>query len=648
MNFSGISAPNLADMFKQASELYRDRPAFASRQPDGSYSAKTYSEVFELGACLGAALIELGVQAREHVGLISDSRLEWNVADYAIVLIGAADVPRGTDVTGPEIEHILNHSDAKVVFVENRKTLDRVIKIMPQLDKVQRLVLMEPGVEPHAGALALYALVDRGRQLRAAGDRSVEERMAGIRPEDLFTLIYTSGTTGTPKGVQLTHANIVSQTRNLPFELAPEERMLSILPIWHIYERVFQMVSICNGCCTYFTTIRTIGEDLKTAKPTIMASAPRVWENLYLRILKNVQAAPAVRRALFHAAYYCSRQTRRSLEFLRGQELDTEGRSAMQSLGLGALSALRVAVFYLPCRALDAIVLKKIRAVVGGCLRRTISGGGALQRHVDEFFNYIGIAVLEGYGLTETCPVLAVRTGSKRVIGTVGPIFAETEIRILDLNTGEILYPDPKRKAQGRGLKGEIHARGPQVMRGYYRNEEATRRVLGEDGWFNTGDIGIYTFNDCLRIVGRSKDTIVLLSGENTEPVPIEAKLCESPLIEQCMVVGQDRKQLGALIVPSLEGFKAAGIEAGSIAELAGEKRAAGLIHQEAKRLVCAANGFKAFEHVHALRLLPKPFELGDELTSTFKIKRHVVSERYAELVDSIFEEDARAARSRR
>ncbi|MBD5781437.1 AMP-binding protein [Pelagicoccus sp. NFK12] len=636
MKFQGIASDNLAEMYRLAAERYGDRPAFASRIRKGVYQPVSYRDLYDFGLYLGTALIELGVDARDHVGLLADNRVEWNIADYAILMCGAADVPRGTDVTNQEIEYILQHSDAKVVFVESARLLERVIRIMPKLDKVTHLILMDPKAPPPKGVLGLYGLVERGKALRAEGDRQVEDRMAQIKPDDLFTLIYTSGTTGTPKGVQLTHANMASQVRNLPFPLEPDDRLLSILPVWHSYERIFHMIAVSNGCCTYFTSLRTLGDDLKAVKPTIMASAPRLWENLYLKIRKNVETSHWIRRALFRAAYFSSRMVKGSLFFFQRKEMDLEGRGLGETLGKAAAGAFKI-LFFLPLYvALNAVVLEKLRQIVGGSFKGTVSGGGALQPHVDEFFNYIGIPVKEGYGLTETSPVAAVRTLERLVIGTVGPLYPETELRIIDLNTGEVLYPNPSKKGKGRGLKGEIHLKGPQVMKGYYKNPEATARVL-KDGWFNTGDIGMYTYNNCLKIMGRSKDTIVLLNGENLEPIPIEAKLCESPLVDQCMVVGQDRKHLGALVVPSLEGFEAAGIKAESLADLAHHKEAIRMIRQEAKRLISSDNGFKKFEHLHDVRLLEKAFEVGEEMTNTFKIKRHVVDEKYRHLIDEIF-----------
>ncbi len=633
---NGVVAENLAETYRLASERYGDLPAFASRVRKGVYQPVSYKALFEYGLCLGEALIEMGISAKDHVALLSDNCVEWNIVDYATLMIGAADVPRGTDVTNSEIEYIVNHSDARILFVETRRLLDRIIPLMPKLPKVERIVLMDSKANPIEGVSTLSDLISQGKELRTKGLRRVEDRMKSIRADDLFTVIYTSGTTGVPKGVQLTHANMVSQIRNLPFLLESDDRLLSILPVWHSYERVFQMVAISNGCCTYFTSIRTIGEDLKIVKPTMMASAPRLWENLYLRIIKNVSESHWIRRGLFHTAYFFSHLYKDSLFFLQGKAIDLHGRSAFVSLLLGIFHILRI-LFVVPFYvALNAVVLEKLRLVVGGSFKGTVSGGGALQPHVDKFFNYIGIPVLEGYGLTETAPVIGVRTSKKLVIGTIGPLYRNTELRIVDLNTDEILYPNSKYKGDGRGLKGEIHVKGPQVMRGYFKDTEATRKVLNE-GWFNTGDIGIFTFNDCLKIVGRSKDTIVLLNGENIEPIPIEAKLCESPYIDQCMVVGQDQKQLAALVVPSLDGFKENGVEHETLEELSHSEEAKRIALDEVKRLVSAQNGFKAFEHIHDIRLLAKPFEVGEEMTNTFKIKRHVVYEKFDELIKELF-----------
>jgi long-chain acyl-CoA synthetase len=294
-------------------------------------------------------------------------------------------------------------------------------------------------------------------------------------------------------------------------------------------------------------------------------------------------------------------------------------------------------MLFLPYCVLDKIVLAKLREAVGcGDFRGTISGGGALQPHVDEFFNFIGIPVLEGYGLTESSPVLAVRTWKDLVIGTVGPFYPETEIRIVDLESGRVLYPDRSRKDQGRGRQGEIHARGPQIMKGYYKDPEGTSRIF-HDGWLKTGDIGMVTFNDCLKVLGRCKDTIVLLNGENVEPLPIECRLVHSPLVDHCMIVGQDQKHVGALVVPALDGFRAAGLRSANLLELAASAQARALMEGEIRRLINSEQGFKSHERIADFRFVTKPFEVGQEMTATFKLKRHVITKQYASLIEEMY-----------
>lgn len=632
-----MKAKNLAEMYREAAEKFGDRPAFATRDKNKVYHPVSFGEVYERGINLATALIDLGVQARDHIGLLADNRLEWIIADYGVLLTGAADVPRGTDVTDADITYILPHSDAKVCFVENKAVLEKIEKNQSQLPNLKTIIMMDRETPVSGGVLSMYDLIEKGKKLREQGDRRAEERIAQVKEDDLFTLIYTSGTTGAPKGVMLTHANMVSQVLNMPSDinLTPSDRIVSILPVWHVFERVFEMLAISRGVCTYYTNIRNIREDLAIVRPTFMASAPRLWENIYQGILTKVEGGPAVRRALFNAAYYCSRNFKGAVRFLSSRQLDTHGRNPGLSLLLGLWNILRLFSFLIPNLLLDLIVLKKIRAATGGVLRGSVSGGGALPIHVDEFFNNIGIPVLEGYGMTETSPVLAVRTYKRLVPGTVGPIWPNTELRLIDIANGQVLYSTEAGSPQRRGVKGEIHVRGPQVMKGYYKNPEATNKVL-KDGWMNTGDLGMITFNNCLKIVGRSKETVVLLGGENVEPVPIENRLLESPFISQCMVVGQDKKYLSAIIVPSVDHLKDYGASTEDLAKNAEVQR---LIRDEVKKLISNEAGFKSFEKIVDVRILPKAFEVGDELTNLFKIKRHVVTEKYRDLIESMYRE---------
>lgn len=631
-----LSAPNLAELYRRAAERYDKLPAFATRKRALEWTPVSFAVLYEQGLSLATGLIDLGVEARDYVGLFGDNRQEWILADYGVQLCGAADVPRGRDVTDAELVHIVNHAGIRISFVETEALQEQIFRLRSEMPELREIILLDPEAEPKPGVRRLVDVLERGAALRAKGDRRAEERIHGIRPDDLFTLIYTSGTTGHPKGVMLTHANMTSQLKVIPIPINCTDRILSILPIWHIFERVFEMLAISCGGCTYYSSIRSLGEDLKNVEPTFMGSAPRLWENLHHRILKNVRESHPVRRALFHIAYSIGHAYQESVFFLTGRRLEMQRQQLWKKGMWGAWHAVRWSLLLPWYGFFNAAVLERIRQAAGGSLRATISGGGALPVEIDRFFNYIGIPVLEGYGMTESAPVLAVRTQKSLVVGTVGPPIDGTDIRIVDVDTGEVIYPNPDLAYGGRGRRGEICARGPQVMKGYYRDRENTERTV-RDGWLHTGDLGMMTFNDCLKILGRCKETVVLSSGENLEPGPIEMRLRQSPLIEQCMVVGQDKKFIGALIVPDLDGFRERSVRADTLEDLAHSPEANRILRGEIRKTISQANGFKNFEHIREFRLVPETFKVGEELTNLFKLKRHVIEEKYASLIREIF-----------
>ncbi len=634
---SRIIASNLADLYQQAAEKYESLPAFATRKKPLDWAPVSFRELYETGLDLAAGLIEIGVEAREHVGLFSDNRLEWMLADYGIQMCGAVNSPRGVDVTDEELVYIINHARIRVAFVENRPLQNRILQLRPELPELREIILMNPESEAAEGVRPLKEVSAIGAWQRKKGNKTVLERMKDIRPDDLFTLIYTSGTTGKPKGVMLTHSNMMSQMEVIPIELSCTDRVLSILPIWHIFERVFEVYTVCCGACTYYTGIRTLGEDLKNVEPTFMGSAPRLWESLHQRILENVRAAHPVRRALFHIAYFLGHYYQESIFYLKGNDLQLKPPSVLIRAILRVVHVVRLLILIPWYGFFNAAVLESIRKSAGGLIKATVSGGGALPLEIDKFFNYIGIPVLEGYGLTETSPVVAVRTEKKLVNGTVGPLVPDTEVRIVDLQTEKVIYPDKDHPYEGRGRRGEIWIRGPQVMKGYYREPEITKSVLREGGWFRTGDLGMMTFNDSLKILGRCKSTIVLSNGENLEPEPIEMQLRQSRYIEQCMVVGQDQKFIGALIVPKLDVFNEEGIKVESLKELSNHPRVHRIISNEIKLAMSRSDGFKRFEQIREFRLLEKSFKVGDEVTSLFKLKRHVVEKKYENTIDEMF-----------
>jgi long-chain acyl-CoA synthetase len=631
-----IITGNLALLYKEAAERYDSLPAFAIRENALKWKPVSFSELYQQGLDLATGLIELGVQPRDHVGLFGDNRFEWILSDYGVQLCGAADVPRGRDVSDAEMAYIIDHAGIQVVFVETGHLLDKVLRLRNQLPDLREIILLDPDGIPKAGARRLLEVCEIGAKLRDGGDRRAEERIAGVRPDDLFTLIYTSGTTGTPKGVMLTHSNMISQIRSIPGDHNCNDRLLSVLPIWHIFERFMEMYTISFGGCTYYSSIMTLGDDMRNVEPTFMASAPRLWEKLHEKILKNIKSSHPVRQILFHIAYFLSRQYKESEYYLTGKNLKMHKQSWLKRLLLVPFHMVRWIIVLPWYGFFNAAVLERIRLGAGGSLTATISGGGALPIHIDKFFNYVGIPVLEGYGLTETSPVICARSLDNLVVGTVGPPIPGTSIRIADPETEEIFYTGESPDDNGKLRRGEIWVKGPQVMKGYYRDEALTARTI-KDGWLRTGDLGIITNNNCLKILGRCKATIVLSSGENVEPEPIEMRLQQSQFIDHCMLVGQDKKFLAALIIPALTEFREAGFAEQSVEELSVNPEAHKIILQEIQRMTSVSNGFKSYEQIRDFRLLPDNFQIGHELTNLYKVKRHEVELKFNHVILELF-----------
>lgn len=370
---------NLPELFLQSTEKYGNRPAFAGKDESRNYKPTTFKELYEHGLNLSEALIDLGVKARENVALLADNRLEWIISDYGILMAGAADVPRGTDLTDSEMVYILNHCEARIVFLENDKIHEKFHKNRSQFEHAKTLVMMDPK-STAMGVLKLSDLLEKGKALRGKGSKKAEERIAGIKPDDLFTIIYTSGTTGMPKGVMLMHSNMLHQTNVIlsdMIEITSEERMLSILPVWHVFERVFEYIAIAAGCATYYTNVRDLRDDMKKIKPTFLASAPRLWESIYNGIYTRVsdpKQTPAIRRGLFKIAYFFSKHFNGSLRFLKGNEVDYTGRNPVFSLFRGIFCLGVVFITAIPNFLLDLVVLSKIREATGGSLKASISG----------------------------------------------------------------------------------------------------------------------------------------------------------------------------------------------------------------------------------------------------------------------------------
>jgi long-chain acyl-CoA synthetase len=408
-------------------------------------------------------------------------------------------------------------------------------------------------------------------------------------------------------------------------------RFVSILPTWHTFERTIEYIVLDSGIELHYSGKRTVRQDVLTIRPSFMVGVPRVWETFYRAVAGAVEKLPPRKRALVERALAGSREFHRLGRRANGVEIEPPARVVRPGLLARALLRLRQAPLLLHEILARKLVYAKLKAALGGELRIAISGGGPLPPDVDEFFVRAGLPFLNGYGLTETAPVVCVRLPERNVLGTIGPPLPRTEVRIVDEAGKDV----------GREVRGVIQVRGPQVMSGYFRNEAASRACLTADGWFDSGDLGLVSSEGDVMIVGRAKDTIVLTGGENVEPENIETSLLASPLILDVVVVGHARKTLGALIVPNIEivRMRVSGLPEDAPEQIVSRPEVDVLIRSEVSRLVCGERGFRTFETVSRLAYLARPFSTEDgTLTATLKKRRRVIEERYQELIARLFD----------
>jgi long-chain acyl-CoA synthetase len=608
----------------------------------GEFKPRTYQEFYDEIRYLAAGLLELGVKRGEHIGIISDNRREWLVTDFAILSIGGVDVPRGCDSTVQELGYILGFSECTLAFVENQKQVLKILSCRADLPLLTRIITYDPVDDETAGALKAaglglhhYAgLLERGKERRARNPEEVEAEMEQGRRDDPATIIFSSGTTGEPKGVVLTHGTFLHQLPSFPLvvEAKPGDIWLSVLPVWHVFERAIEYVIFyLRGGIAYSKPVSSVLlADFKTVRPQWMVSVPRIWESIMDWAKRNVKQKNRLLRGCFDFFLYFGLLYHYFRDLTFGLLPNFHGRIRALDAAAGFIPWLLLC----PLKGLGQIlVFSRIKRRLGGRFKAGISGGGALPARVDHFFNALGIRLQEGYGLTEASPIVSVRRYKKPRSGTVGQILLETEVRIVD-DTGKVLSP---------GHNGHIHVRGGQLMKGYYRKPAETAAVLLEGGWLDTGDIGMMTRDNELKITGRAKDTIVLLGGENVEPVPIEQKMRESPWISHCMVVGQDQKYLAALIVPVQEAVLAFAEENNipivDYELLLRQPEINEVVANDVADLVNPHAGFKPFERVFKFKLIPKPFEMGTELSPKQELLRHKIAAIYAKEIGILFKD---------
>ena len=598
----------------------------------------TYADLHQSIQQFAAGLQALDIKPGEHIALFSDNTPRWLIADQGIMTAGAVDAVRGSQADPEELLYILAHSDSIGLIVQNQALLDKLSDRLKEVSLRFIILLTDEDPQPAFAAKTLNF-----SQLLEQGVKASLQPVSYKR-EALATLMYTSGTSGRPKGVMLSHANLLSQVEAVcaVVHLIPGDRVLSILPIWHCYERTFEYFIFSQGCTQAYTNIRQVKKDLTDFKPHYMVGVPRLWESIYEGVQKQFREQPAGKQKLIH--FFLGQSQRYITAKRTWQKLNLEKLkpSLLERLAAGLKAALLWPFHILGGK----LVYQKVRAATGGNVKFVVSGGGSIADHLEDFYEIIGVDILGGYGLTETSPITHVRRPWRNMRGADGEPIAGTETRIVDPET---------RQSLPVGEQGLVLLRGPQVMLGYYKNPEATKKAIDSEGWFDTGDLGKVTEWGDLILTGRAKDTIVLTNGENIEPQPLEEACIRSPYIDQIMLIGQDQRSLGALIAPNWEALKQWAADQSLDIQLpdqpnsdpnaSGFKRITledsaiqALYRQELNREVKNRPGYRPDDRIGPFRLILEPFSMENGMmTQTLKVRRAVVTEHYREMIDGMF-----------
>ena len=597
----------------------------------------TYSQLTEQINQFAAGLQALGVNTNnsenlpygERVSLIADNSPLWFIADQGIMTAGAVNAVRSSQAEREELLYIISHSGSTSLVVEDLKTLNKLGERLNEL-AIKLVVILSDEIPP---AELKFPVVNFTQLLEIGRNHKlVANKYSG---ESLATLIYTSGTTGKPKGVMLSHRNLLHQVTTLGTIVQPEkgDTVLSILPTWHSYERSGEYFLLSQGCSQIYTNLRSVKGDLKKFKPNYMIAVPRLWESIYEGVQKQFREQPAKKQKLVKFLLEISQKYIESRRISQGLSLNHINAAIIERF-----QAKIVELALLPIHILgEKLVYHKVREATGGKIKHVISGGGALPKHIDNFFEIVGVEILQGYGLTETSPVTNARRPWRNLRGSSGQPIAGTKVKIVNPET---------RQPLPAGERGLVLLKGPQIMQGYYQNPQATNKAIDPQGWFDSGDLGWVTPQNDLVLTGRAKDTIVLSNGENIEPQPIEDACLRSPYIDQIMLVGQDQKSIGALIVPNLEALAKWAETQNQIQNQINDsqkidlesKIVQDLFRQELNREVQNRPGYRTDDRIGPFKLISEQFSIENGMmTQTLKIRRHIVMERYCDIINGMF-----------
>ena len=623
----------LPQMIYKKSQDFPELNIQFSKNTEGTFLPTTYKDFVNTMLDFSAGLLSIGEKEYSNIGLICDNRKEWLVCSMGIMATKSRDIPRGSEATIKDLSYILSFAECKTVITENKILFNRILECQNELPALQNIIIINPSDSDlsnfQTNGLNIFSydeILSKGSNFRQNNPNKIEEIMLSGTEDDSATIIFTSGTTGTPKGVELTHKNFLCQVEDISKRLPLKQgnKALCMLPVWHVYERELEYFLLYVGVALCYSkpAISMLLADMKKVSPQFMATVPRIWDGIYNAINKNIKSTKKGAGIFFTIFTWAAT----SLKSLRNIIYNRCKYFRKRTVFYHIFSKFLYfpVIFLYPLRWFgDMFYFQRVRNMLGGKFQIGMSGGGSLPLKLDKFFNSIGIRLVEGYGLTETAPICCIRNAKRPILGTIGKIMPYCQAKVVHRN-GIECKP---------GEKGVLYIKGPNVMKGYYKQPELTAEVISEGEWFNTGDLVIKTYNGEIIVKGRQKDTIVLRSGENVEPLPIEDKLSESIYISQAVVVGQDENCLGALIIPDLDNIcqyaKQQNINFSDKKQLLKDEEIKKLIYKEMERLINTKNGFKPFEKIGKFVFLDKPFEVGVELSPKQGIIRYKINELY-------------------